>query len=36
PPKYYNYCINKLGLSDILDFMGVDYRPKPIQQKLPI
>lgn len=25
-PKLYDYCINKLGLGKILDFMKVDYR----------
>jgi hypothetical protein len=24
-PKQYNYCINKLGLNKILDFIGVKY-----------
>ena len=25
-PKQYNYCINKLGLGEVLDYIGVDYR----------
>ena len=25
-PKLYDYCINKLGAGDILDWMGVDYK----------
>ena len=25
-PKQYDYCINKLGLGEVLDYMGVDYR----------
>ena len=25
-PKQYDYCINKLGLSEVLDYIGVDYR----------
>lgn len=24
-PKQYNYCMNKLGLSQVLDFIGVDH-----------
>lgn len=26
-PKQYDYCINKLGLGVVLDYIGVDYRP---------
>ena len=26
-PKQYEYCINKLGLGEILDYMNVEYRP---------
>lgn len=25
-PKYYDYCINKLGCGRVLDFIGVEYR----------
>lgn len=25
-PKQYDYCINKLGLGDVLDFIGVTYK----------
>lgn len=25
-PSIYNYCINKLGLKEILEFMGVEYK----------
>ena len=25
-PKIYDYCINQLGLKDLLDYIGVDYR----------
>jgi len=25
-PKQYDYCINKLGLGEVLDYIGVDYR----------
>lgn len=26
-PKYYDYCINKLGLGEVLDYIGVNYKP---------
>ncbi len=26
-PKQYDYCINKLGLGEILDYLGIEYRP---------
>jgi 3'-phosphoadenosine 5'-phosphosulfate sulfotransferase (PAPS reductase)/FAD synthetase len=26
-PKHYDYCINKLGCGQVLDYIGVDYRP---------
>lgn len=26
-PKQYDYCINKLGCGEVLDFIGVDYKP---------
>lgn len=26
-PKLWNYCINKLGMAEALDFIGVDYMP---------
>ena len=25
-PKQYDYCINKLGLGKVLDYMGIDYK----------
>lgn len=25
-PKQYDYCINKLGLGEVLDYIGVDYK----------
>lgn len=25
-PKIYNYCIHKLGLGELLDYVGVDYK----------
>lgn len=24
-PKQWNYCINKLGIGDVLDYIGIDY-----------
>lgn len=27
-PKQYDYCINQLGLGEVLDYIGVDYKPK--------
>lgn len=24
-PKYYDYCINKLELNKVLDYIGVEY-----------
>ena len=26
-PKLYDYCINKLGFGDVLDYIGVNYKP---------
>lgn len=26
-PKLYNYCINKLGIGEVLDYIGVNYEP---------
>lgn len=28
-PKIYDYCINKLGLGEVLDYLGVNYKPYP-------
>jgi len=28
-PKQYDYCINKLGLGEVLKLIGVDYKPRP-------
>lgn len=25
-PKQYDYCINRLGLGEVLDYIGVDYK----------
>ncbi|WP_417552062.1 phosphoadenosine phosphosulfate reductase family protein [Marinomonas fungiae] len=37
-PKLWNYCINKLGMDEALDFIGVKYMPTPqkteVQQEL--
>ena len=27
-PKQYKYCIEKLGLGDVLDYLKIDYKPK--------
>lgn len=26
-PKQYQYCMDKLGLKDVLEYMGIDYKP---------
>lgn len=26
-PKQYNYCMNQLGIKDVLDYIDVDYKP---------
>ena len=31
-PQLYNYCINKLGLKEVLDYLGVEYKSE--QKKL--
>ena len=28
-PKQYDYCINKLGIGRVLDYVGIDYRYQP-------
>lgn len=33
-PKIYDYCIYKLGLGELLDYVGVDYRPHDEQLNL--
>lgn len=33
-PKIYDYCINKLGLGEVLDYIGVNYKPYPEQVSL--
>ncbi len=33
-PKQYDYCINKLGLGEVLDYIGVNYKPFPEQVSL--
>lgn len=30
-PKLYDYCINKLGIGEVLDYLGVNYIPYPEQ-----
>lgn len=30
-PKQYDYCMNKLGLADVLDFIGVDRELKEVE-----
>ena len=34
-PKLYHYCIDKLGLGEVLDYCGVDYHPRGLQLELP-
>ena len=35
-PRQYDYCINKLGCGEVLDFIGVPYEPLPdINEPLP-
>ena len=31
-PKIYDYCIHKLGLGELLDYVGVDYKPHEEEQ----
>ena len=33
-PEIYDYCIHKLGLGELLDYVGVDYRPHDEQLNL--
>ena len=33
-PKIYDYCLNKLGLKEVLDFVGVEYKPHDTQPAL--
>ncbi|MHC1750716.1 MAG: phosphoadenosine phosphosulfate reductase family protein [Cellulosilyticaceae bacterium] len=33
-PKQYQYCMDKLGLAGVLDYIGVDYRPEVEQLSL--
>lgn len=28
-PKQYDYCINKLGIGEVLDYVGIPYRYQP-------
>jgi len=30
-PKQYNFCINKLGLGEVLDYIGIDYKAEAIR-----
>ena len=32
-PKLYDYCINQLGLGEVLDYIGVNYKPLNILDK---
>ncbi len=32
-PAQYNYCINKLGIGEILDYIGVPYKPTPVEEQ---
>ena len=32
-PKLYDYCMNKLGIRDVLDYIGVAYEPKEGAEK---
>lgn len=34
-PKIYDYCINQLGLKDLLDYIGVDYMIRDNKQLGP-
>ena len=31
-PKQWNYCINKLGLKEVLDYINVPYEPNVDEQ----
>ena len=31
-PKIYDYCIHELGLGELLDYVGVDYKPHEEEQ----
>ena len=33
-PQLYEYCMDKLELGKVLDYMGIDYRPEPDQLSL--
>lgn len=33
-PKQYNYCINKLGLDEVLKYLDINYEPIPPQKQL--
>lgn len=33
-PKLWNYCINKLGMDEALDFIGVKYMPTPQKKEV--
>lgn len=33
-PKLWNYCINKLGMDEVLDFIGVKYMPTPQKKEV--
>ena len=36
-PQLYNYCLNKLGLKEVLEFIGVEYKNTQLQlNKIPI
>ena len=33
-PKLYDYCINKLGLCEVMYYMGINYKPYTEQLSL--
>lgn len=35
-PKQWNYCINKLGMGEALDYIGVSYNPLPDEEQLDL
>lgn len=35
-PKQWDYCINKLGLKEVLDYIHVSYMPKEDDEQLKL